>query len=147
MKYILPPAYPSIILPGYILFSWYKNEKGGKDVMSTEIPFEGKCPTHKVQLEYKGMEDVHTGGIGLEIMELIGTLFWGVSVMILRDLLVKRTTFDFYVCPICHYTMLIEEDSGNNENNDTEYNEYREYKKKLENISQILSEIRVLNNF
>lgn len=45
--------------------------------MSREIPFEAKCPTHKVQLEYKGMEDVHTGGIGLEVMELIGTFLWG----------------------------------------------------------------------
>ena len=113
--------------------------------MSREMPFEGKCPTHKVQLEYKGMEDVHTGGRGLEIMELIGTFFWGVSIMILRDLLVTRTTFDFYICPICHYTVFVE-DSSNNANNDTEYKEYREYKKKLNNVSQILSEIKELDN-
>jgi hypothetical protein len=120
-------------------------EKGGK-IMNREMPFEGKCPTHKVQLEYKGMEDVHTGGKKLEIIELIGTLFWGIPVILLRDLLVRRTTFNFYVCRICHYTVFIE-DSSNNANNATEYNEYREYKKKLGNVSQILSEIKNLNNY
>jgi uncharacterized protein (DUF2225 family) len=121
------------------------NKKGGK-IMSRQMPFEGECPTHKVQLEYKGMEDVHTGGKELEIMELIGTFFWGIPVILLRDLLVRRTTFDFYVCPICHYTVFIE-DSSNNANNATEYNGYREYKKKLKNVSQLLSEIKNLNSY
>jgi hypothetical protein len=112
--------------------------------MSREMPFKGKCPTHKVQLEYKGMENVHTGGLGLEIMELIGTLVWGVPVILLRDLLVTRTTFDFYVCPVCHYTVFIEEDSSNNANDATEYTAY---KKKLKNVSQMLSEIKKISNF
>lgn len=112
--------------------------------MSREMSFEGKCPTHQVQLEYKGMEDVHTGGKALEVIELIGTFFWGVSFILLRDLMVKRTTFDFYVCPICHYTVFIQEDSSNKGNNGTEYKQYREYKKKLENVSQMFHELMTI---
>lgn len=67
--------------------------------------------------------------------------------MVIRDLLVKRTTFDFYVCPICHYTVFVQEESSNNGNNAVEYKEYREYKKKLENISQMVSEIKKMSNF
>jgi hypothetical protein len=114
--------------------------------MSKEKLIKRKCPIHKVELEYKGMEDVHTGGRGLEFLELIGSIFVGFSIIAIRDLMVKRITFDFYVCPICHYTILVEEDSSNNANNNTKYNGYREYKKRLENVSQMLSDIKKLNN-
>jgi hypothetical protein len=113
--------------------------------MSKEILIKRRCPTCKLQLKYKGNEDVHTGGRGLEILELIGSIFLGYSVIAIRDLMVKRTTFDFYVCPKCHYTIFVEEDTSNNSNNNTKYNGYREYKKKLENVSKILRDIEKLN--
>ena len=45
------------------------------------------------------------------------------------------------------YTVFIEEDPSNNVNNAIEFNEYRGYKKKLEDVSQILSEIKEISNF
>jgi DNA-directed RNA polymerase subunit RPC12/RpoP len=54
-------------------------------------------------------------------------------------------TFDFYVCPKCHYTIFVKEDTSNNGNNNTRYNGYREYKKKLEYVSKILSDIEKLS--
>lgn len=113
--------------------------------MSKEMLIKRHCPNCKVQLEYKGKEDVHTGGRGLEILELIGSIFVGFSIIAIRDLLVKRTRFDFYVCPKCHYTIFVKEDTSNNGNNNTRYNGYREYKKKLEYVSKILSDIEKLN--
>ncbi len=47
--------------------------------MSREIQRERLCPTCRVRLEYRGMEDIHTGGRGLEIAELLGSIFTGLS--------------------------------------------------------------------
>ncbi len=58
--------------------------------------------------------------------------------------MVKRRTFDFYVCPKCHYTILVEEDSSTI--NGTKLNGYIEYKKRLKNVSQLVSEIKKANN-
>lgn len=115
--------------------------------MRKEVRYERLCPTCKVRLEYKGMEDVHTGGRGLEIAELLASIFVGFSVIAIRDLMVKRTTFDFYVCPKCHYTILIEEDSSTIGNNSTKRNVYIEYKKKLKDVSRLINEIKKVNNF
>jgi hypothetical protein len=114
-------------------------------IMNKEALIKRKCPIHKVQLEYKGMEDVHTGGRGLEFLELIGSILLGFSIIAIRDLMVKRTTFDFYVCPICRYTIFVEEDSSTN--NIEKDNGYREYKEKLKNVSQLLSEIKNLDSY
>lgn len=61
--------------------------------------------------------------------------------------MVKRTTFDFYVCPKCHYTIFVEEDSSIIDNDSTEHNVHIEYKKKLKMVSQLVNEIKIVNNF
>lgn len=43
--------------------------------MRKEMRYEGLCPTCKVRLEYKGIEDVHTGGRRLEVAELLTSIF------------------------------------------------------------------------
>jgi hypothetical protein len=114
--------------------------------MSREINGERLCPNCKVKLEYKGIEDVHTGGRELEILELIGSIFLGFSIIAIRDLLVKRTTFDFYVCPKCRYTIFVEEDSSPKAGNgETPYG-YLEYRKRLKDVSELISEIKRVNN-
>jgi hypothetical protein len=93
------------------------------------------------------MEDIHTGGRGLEIAEFLCSIFTGLSFIAIavRDLMVKRTTFDFYVCPKCHYTIFVEEDSSTVKG--TKLNGYIEYKKRLKNVSQLISEIKKANDF
>ncbi len=115
--------------------------------MSKDMQYERLCPTCKVQLIYRGMEDIHTGGRGLEIAEFLASIVLGFSVIPIRDLLVKRTTFDFYVCPKCRYTTFVEEDSNTTGNASTKRNVYIEYKKKLKNVSQLINEIKKVNNF
>jgi predicted nucleic-acid-binding Zn-ribbon protein len=115
--------------------------------MSKDMQYERLCPTCKVQLIYRGMEDIHTGGRGLEIAEFLASIVLGFSVIPIRDLLVKRTTFDFYVCPKCRYTTFVEEDSNTTGNASTKRNVYIEYKKKLKNVSQLINEIKKVNDF
>lgn len=43
--------------------------------MRKEMRYERLCPTCKVRLEYKGIEDVHTGGRRLEVAELLASIF------------------------------------------------------------------------
>lgn len=115
--------------------------------MRKEMQVERLCPTCKVRFEYKGMEDVHTGGRGLEIAEILASILLGFPVIAIRDLMVKRTTFDFYVCPKCHYTIFVEENSNSIGNNSTKRNIYMEYKKRLKHVSQLTNEIKKANYF
>ena len=115
--------------------------------MNGKTEYKRLCPTCKVKLEYRGMEDIHTGGRGLEVVELICSILTGLSVLAIavRDLMVKRTTFDFYVCPQCHYTIFIEDVSVKVEN-DHKHNLYVEYKKRLNDVSMQLKDIKRASN-
>jgi hypothetical protein len=115
--------------------------------MSKEIKSERLCPTCKLRLEYKGMEDIHTGGRGLEIIELLSSIFTGLSFLAIaiRDLMVKRTTFDFYVCPKCRYTILVE-DSVPKADNGEELDRYLEYRKRQKEVLELISEVKKASN-
>jgi hypothetical protein len=108
------------------------------------ILFKRLCPTCEMQLEYKGIVDAYIGRRGFEIVELIGSIFVGFPIISITHLMVRRTTFNSYVCPLCHYTTLIlgEDNLRTNTDSSIRCNEYREYKKKLENISQLFNEIK-----
>ncbi len=116
----------------------------GRGIVSREMVFERLCPTCNVQLDYKGIVAAHLGGRGFEIAGFIGSIFLGFPLMAIRDLMVKRTAFNSYICPLCHYTTLVmeEDDSSTTTDRTIKYNEYREYKKKLENVSQLFSEVK-----
>ena len=102
-----------------------------------------KCPFCKVHLEYKGMEDIHTGGRGLEAVEFLASIFTGLSILAvaIRDLLVNRTTFDFFVCPKCGYTVFVEE-SEISATNSGDSSIYREYKRKEQEVSNLIQDVR-----
>ncbi len=128
------------------IFLTIDNENEGILVVSEGILSKRICPTCKVQFEYKGVVDAYIGRRGFEIVELIGSIFVGFLILAIRHLMVRRTTFNSYVCPLCHYTTLIMKDADTITDTDRsiKYNEYREYKKKLEIISQLFSEIKRL---
>ncbi len=106
-------------------------------------PKARQCPFCKVKLEYKGMEDIHTGGRGLEAVEFLASIFTGLSILAvaIRDLLVKRTTFDFFVCPKCRYTVFVEEsESGTKNGGDS--NMHMEYRRKEQKVSNLIQDVR-----
>jgi uncharacterized protein (DUF2225 family) len=112
--------------------------------MNSQVsPVVRKCPFCKVELEYKGMENIHTGGRGLEAMEFLASIFTGLSILAIavRDLLVKRTTFDFFVCPKCRYTVFVEE-SESSAKKTGNLNVYTEYKRKEQNVSNLIQDVR-----
>ena len=111
-------------------------------------PIIRQCPFCKVELEYKGMEDIHTGGRGLEAMEFLASIFTGLSILAvaIRDLLVKRTTFDFFVCPKCRYTVFVEEsESGAKKTGDS--NMYTEYRRKEQKVTNLIQDVRRKYNY
>ena len=112
--------------------------------MENNTQGERKCPFCKINLQYKGMEDVHTGGRVLEIVEFLASVFAGLSILAiaLRDIMVKRTTFDFYVCPQCHYTVFVEE-TGSKIDGDEQVNFYAEYRKTTKKVANLLNEINI----
>jgi Zn-finger nucleic acid-binding protein len=114
--------------------------------MSKKTEYKRLCPTCRVKLEYRGMEDIHTGGRTLEIVEFICSIFTGLSFLAItvRDLMVKRTTFDFYVCPRCRYTIFVE-DVPDKTNNHVQNNLYIEYKQKLNEVSRQIRDIKSVN--
>ena len=111
-------------------------------------PIIRQCPFCKVELEYKGMEDIHTGGRGLEAMEFLASIITGLSILAvaIRDLLVKRTTFDFFVCPKCRYTVFVEEsESGAKKTGDS--NMYTEYRRKEQKVTNLIKHVRRKYNY
>jgi hypothetical protein len=94
------------------------------------------------------MENIHTGGRGLEAMEFLASIFTGLSILAvaIRDLLVKRTTFDFFVCPKCHFTVFIEE-SESGATNTGDSNMYMEYKRKEQKVSNLIQDVRRKYNY
>lgn len=107
-----------------------------------------KCPFCKVELVYKGMENIHTGGRGLEAMEFLASMFTGLSILAIavRDLLVKRTTFAFFVCPKCHYTVFVEEPKRGAKNAG-DSNMYMEYRRNEQKVSNLIQDVRRKYNY
>lgn len=108
-----------------------------------------QCPFCKVELEYKGMEDIHTGGRGLEAMEFLASIFTRLSILAvaIRDLLVKRTTFDFFVCPKCRYTVFVEESETGAKKKSGDSNMYTEYRRKEQKVTNLIQDVRRKYNY
>jgi uncharacterized protein (DUF2225 family) len=118
--------------------------KGRNDQMNNKVsPQERKCPFCRVELEYKGMEDIHTGGRGLEAVEFLASIFTGLSILAvaIRDLLVKRATFDFFVCPKCRYTVFVEK-SENGAKKTGDSNMYKAYRRKEQKVTNLIQDVR-----
>lgn len=126
-----------------IIVNW-RNDQMNKNASPNVRP----CPFCKVELEYKGMENIHTGGRGLEAMEFLASIFTGLSILAIavRDLLVKRTTFDFFVCPKCRYTIFIEE-SESRKTNAGDSNIYMEYRRNEQKVSNLIQDVRRKYNY
>ena len=111
-------------------------------------PEARQCPFCKVELEYKGMEDIHTGGRGLEAVEFLASIFTGLSILAVavRDLLVKRTTFDFFVCPKCRYTVFVQESKSGTKNTG-DSNMYTEYRREGQKVTNLIQDVRRKYNY